>query len=356
MPRIALLLELLKEGVKNGVFPGAVCGIFHGQKTYLLAAGYASLTPFLEPVEEDFIYDLASLTKPLALGITLIHLLEKRPLFDLERPLGDYLELGEPLSKIPLFRFLNHTSGLSAWYPFYLEKPLSLEKIFERIKALPLEYEPGKGCLYSDLNFFLFTYLLEKLYALPFEKLFEEAKERVSFSKRAVLTFKPLLRGIDEEKIVPTSVDPETQRILRGLVEDENTRALSGVSGVAGLFGNIYGVMDLLIEVLKSYKGEKGAFDTEIVRSFLDFRDPQSDFALTFMRPSQKGYSATGGAFSLKTLGHLGYTGCSFFMDLERELIVVLLTNRVHPQRGNEKIKTFRPLFHKAVVENQIFD
>ncbi len=352
MPKIAPLLELLKEGVRKGVFPGAVCGISYRQRTYLLAAGYASLTPFLEPVEEDLIYDLASLTKPLALGVTLMYLLDKRPRFDLERPLGDYLEAERPLSGIPLFRFLNHTSGLSAWYPFYKEKPLTLEKIFLRLKELPLEYEPGKGCLYSDLNFYLFTHLMERIYAEPFEGLFEKAKGGIPFSRRAILPFKPLSKGIDEERVVPTSIDPESQRILRGIVEDENTRALSGVSGVAGLFGNVYGVLDLLIEVLKAYKGEKGGLNPEIVRYFFDFRDPQSDFALTFMRPSRKGYSAAGGAFSEKTLGHLGYTGCSFFIDLERELIVILLTNRVHPQRGDEEIRNFRPKFHRAVVEN----
>lgn len=351
MPQIAPLLELLKEGVKKGVFPGAVCGIFYHPKTYLLAAGYASLTPFPEPVEEEFIYDLASLTKPLALGVTLIYLLDRNPLFDLEKPLGEYLEVERPLSDIPLFRFLNHTSGLSSWYPFYKENSLTLEKIFNRIKGLPLEYEPGKGCLYSDLNFFLFTYLLEKLYEKPFETLFEEVRKRIFFSRRAFLGFKPLEKGIDEEKIVPTSFDPESKKILRGLVEDENTRALSGVSGVSGLFGNVYGVLDLLLELLKAYKGEKGIFNPEVVRYFFEFEDFSSDFTLTFMKPSKKGYSATGGAFSGKAVGHLGYTGCSFFIDLERDLIVILLTNRVHPQRGNEAIKDFRPVFHQRVVE-----
>ncbi len=352
MPKIAPILELLKEGVKKGVFPGAVSGIFYQGRTYVIAGGYASLTPFLEPVEEDFLYDLASLTKPLGLGLTLIYHLNKKPLLDLEKPLRTYLEVEPPLGEVPLFRFLNHTSGLSAWHPFYKEKPQTLEKIFQHIKERPLEYEPGKRCLYSDLNFFLFTYLLERIYGKSFEELFEEAKAKIPFSRKAVLTFKPLLKGIDEERIVPTSIDPETKKILRGIVEDENTRALSGVSGVAGLFGNIYGVLELLIELLKTYRGEESFLNSELIKYFFEFEDPLSDFALTFMRPSKEGYSAAGEALSEKTIGHLGYTGCSFFIDLERDLIVVLLSNRVHPQRGNEKIKDFRPLFHRIVVEN----
>jgi len=350
--KIGPLLELLKEGVREGVFPGAVAGIYYQEKTYILAAGYASLVPFLEPIEEVFLYDLASLTKPLALGLTLMSLLENSKLLDLEKPLKEYLEVPSPFGEIPLFRFLNHTSGLKAWHPFYLEKPLTLEKIFNSIMSLPLEYKPGEKCLYSDLNFFLFTYLLEKVYGKPFETLYEKAKQRILFSRQSFLIFKPTSKGIDEEIIVPTSIDPESKKILRGVVEDENTRALSGVSGVAGLFGNVYGVLDVLIEILKAYQGERNGLNPEIVRYFLEFSDPSSEFTLTFMKPTKAGYSATGGVFSEKTVGHLGYTGCSFFIDLERELIVVLLTNRVHPHRGNEKIKEFRSLFHRAVIEN----
>lgn len=350
MPRIVPLHQLLKDGVEKGVFPGAVSGLFHEGRTYILSAGYASLTPFLEPMEEDFLFDLASLTKPLALGLTLMHLLEEDPSLDLGKPLEAYLEVEGPLGDIPLYRFLNHTSGLKAWYPFYKEGSISLESIFQIIKELSLEFSPGGGSLYSDLNFYLLTYFLEKRYGEPFERLFEKAKARVSMGKRAHLLFKPLEKGIDQEKVVPTSVAKERGKILRGLVEDENTRALGGVSGVAGLFGNIFGVLDLLLALLLSYQG-KGPYKEEIVRHFFEFEEPISEFSLAFMKASTKGYSATGGAFSAKTVGHLGYTGCSFFLDLERELIVVLLTNRVHPHRGNEKIRDFRPLFHQKVVE-----
>jgi len=349
--KVGSLLELLKDGVRKGVFPGAVAGIYYKGRTYVVASGYASLTPFLEPVSEDSLFDLASLTKPLALGLTLIYLLQNDPRLDLESPLSKYLETTSELSKIPLFRFLNHTSGLKAWHPFYQEKPLILEKIFRIIEKLPLEYGPGKGSLYSDLNFYLFTYLLEKIFESPFEVLFERFKESLGLSKKALLTFNPLEKGIDQEVIVPTSLDPETRKLLRGVVEDENTRALSGVSGVAGLFGNVYGVFEALLVVLKAYYGEKSILSSELVRYFVDFRDPASDFALTFMKPSKSGYSAFGGVFSEKSFGHLGFTGCSFIVDPDRTLIVVLLTNRVHPQRENEAIKEFRPLFHQKVIE-----
>lgn len=351
MIKILSLHEHLKKGVKEGVFPGAVLGINYKKSTYLLSAGFSSFTPFLEPMEEGLIFDLASLTKPLAVGLIFINLFHEGLELNLEKPLGYYISAKEPISKIPLFRFLNHTSGLKAWYPFYKEKPLDLEKIYYVIQDLPLEYSPGSRCLYSDLNFFLVTYFLEKLTQTPFENLFEEVKRKLTFTKKEVLVFNPLKKGIDQEKIVPTSYDPESGKILRGVVEDENTRALGGVSGVAGLFGNIYGVLKVLAALLSSYLGEENTFRSESVKYFFEFKDSASEFALIFMKQSKGSYSATGGSLSSKSIGHLGFTGCSFFIDLERNLIIVLLSNRVHPQRGNELIKEFRPLLHKRIIE-----
>ncbi|MCS7149795.1 MAG: beta-lactamase family protein [Caldimicrobium sp.] len=351
MRRVAVILDLLKEAVNKGIFPGAVAGIYYQGSTYIISAGYASITPFLEPLEEDMLYDLASLTKPLAMGITLMDLMSKSSFIDIEKPLEAYLPISKPVGKVPLFRFLNHTSGLRAWHPFYEEGPISIESLFHSILELPLEFSPGNGCLYSDLNFYLLNYFLEYLFKEPFEALFEKALSRFNLNKRAILLFRPLKKEIDQEKIVPTSVDPATGKILRGIVEDENTRALSGVSGSAGLFGNIYGVLNLLEELLWIYEGKAKGINREVCDLFLNFHDPVSDFTLAFMKPSRNGYSATGEVFSEKTVGHLSYTGCSFFMDLERSLIVVLLTNRVHPFRGNDTIKEFRPIFHRRVVE-----
>ena len=351
------LSELLKRAVEENVFPGAIAGISYKNNKYIIKEGYKSLIPFLEPLEETDIFDLASLTKPLGLAFTFMYLLSKDPKINLYSPIGDYLDLKEPLSKIPVYRFLNHTAGLKAWFPFYKELikeniPNKLEWIIRKIEKLPLEYIPGEKCLYSDLDYFLLTYLLERVYQRNLEEPFEIAKKVVFFNKKAFLSFKPLTKGVDQERVVPTSVCPWNRKILRGIVEDENTRVLGGVSGVAGLFGNIYGVLDILEFLLKAYKEKIEKFPQKLVKEFLDFREKGSDFSLGFMLQSLNGYSATGRVFSKKTVGHLGFTGCSFFMDLERELIVVLLTNRVHPDRNNSKIRDFRPIFHKAVLES----
>ena len=351
--QILPIFNLLKKGVEEGIYPGAIAGIWYKEKRYIIITGYKSITPFLEPLEDDDIFDLASLTKPLAFVFTLIFLLSQDPKIDLQKPLKTYLPFKKPIGEIPVYRFLNHTSGLKAWYPFYKEKRiLKLENVVKKIEELPLEYKPGTKSIYSDLGFYLFTYLIEKIYEESFENLFEKAKRIVSFTKKAFLGFCPLKRGIDQEKIVPTSVCPWSNKILRGVVEDENTRALGGISGVAGLFGNIYGVLDILETIFFAYKKEIKGLSQDLLRYFINFKENISDFCLGFMFPSFKGYSATGGVFSKNTIGHLGFTGCSFFMDLEKDLIVVLLTNRVHPNRNNRKIKDFRPKFHKTVVEN----
>lgn len=344
------LSKLLDSGIKEGIFPCAIAGISYQNKKYIIARGYKSLTPFLEPVEDIDIFDLASLTKPLALAFTLIYLLsQNNNKINIFKPIKNYLNLISPLGEVPIYRFLNHTSGLKAWYPFYEmlinkefkeKRDIKLFKIIEKIEIIPLEYTPGKGCIYSDLGYFVLTYLLEKIYKKNLENLFEEAKKNVEFSKKSFLGFKPLEKNISQEMIVPTSVCPWSKKILRGLVEDENTRALDGVSGVAGLFGNIYGVLDILEFLLLAYKEGTKRISSEIVKLFFEFKESISNFSLGFMHNEEK------------TIGHLGFTGCSFFIYLKKDLIVVLLTNRVYLDRSNQKIREFRKIFHEKVLNS----
>jgi CubicO group peptidase (beta-lactamase class C family) len=345
LSRISKIFQLLKEGVDKGVFPSAVCGVSQAGRRYIVACGYLSLTPFVEPVEDYHVYDLASLTKPLAGALILIDKLTEGKPVELFSSVKPYLPLD-----VPFFRLLNHTAGFKPWLPLYKHKPLTLEKAVELIIKEELTYEPGASSAYSDLGYFLLTYLLERMFGKDFENLFEEARSKVSFSRRARLMFKPLEKGVDVEDIAPTSYSEEEKVLLRGVVEDENTRALSGVSAVAGLFGNIYGVLDLLEALLLSYKGS-GPFSQVVVRTFVEFEDKASDFALGFMKVAKNGKSAFGDRFSRKAFGHLGFTGTSFVVDPEKELIVALLTNRVHPDRNNLAIKEFRPVFHNLIAE-----
>ncbi|WP_028841079.1 serine hydrolase domain-containing protein [Thermodesulfobacterium hveragerdense] len=350
------LFELLNEGVKKEVFPGAVAGVYFQQRRYIVGAGYQALIPYIEPIEENTIFDLASLTKPLALVLGFLDFLAKNPkALDLYSPVKNYLDLKPPLSEIPVYRLFNHTSGLKAWHPFYQEileknpeKPL--EYIVRKIEETPLEYIPGEKSLYSDLGYFILTHLLESLSGEPLEKIFEQAKKRISLGKKSFIGFNPLKKGIDQEYMAPTSVCPWVKKLLRGVVEDENTRALGGVSGVAGLFGNIYGVLDVLEFLLNVYQKGNSLF-TDLLKTFIFHREKDSEYALGFMLPNPKEKELLKAKISSNTLRHTGFTGTSFLIDFDQGIIIVLLSNRVHPTRDNLKIRDFRHYFHQQVIE-----
>ncbi len=335
------MFSLLKEGVDKGVFPGAVAGISTPKGRFVVACGYRSYIPFLEPMEDVDIFDLASLTKPLALVLTYVYFASANG-FDLEKPLGEFefISVSDELGKVPVFRFFNHTAGLKAWHPFFEKRPLTLEKLIKEALSLPLEYSPGSKSLYSDLGYFLLTYIFEKHFGLSFYEGFLEIKKELPLSSKAFFDFLPLGK-VDEERLVPTSVCPWERKILRGIVEDENTRALGGVSGVAGLFANVQAVLDVLEFLVELYHHDIGPFSSDVFRKFATHREENSEFALGFMVCDE----------SPSMVRHTGFTGTSFLVDLEKGNIAVLLTNRVHPHRNNLKIKEFRKAFHKLVEE-----
>jgi CubicO group peptidase (beta-lactamase class C family) len=138
-------------------------------------------------------------------------------------------------------------------------------------------------------------------------------------------------------------------------VHDENAYVVGGVQGHAGLFGTAAAVHKLLSELLRAYHGNPAhqLFPRDLVRLFFK-RLPNTDRALGFDMPARKNSSA-GSYFSTHTVGHLGFTGTSFWMDLTRSIVVVLLTNRVHPTRDNEAIKAFRPILHDEVMKGLLY-
>jgi CubicO group peptidase (beta-lactamase class C family) len=142
---------------------------------------------------------------------------------------------------------------------------------------------------------------------------------------------------------------PWRKKILVGQVHDENAYVVGGVEGHAGLFGTADNIYRLLVELLFIYCGRSKStlFHKDLLQRFFK-RLPGTDKALGFDTPSATG-SSCGRGFSQNSVGHLGFTGTSFWMDLERSVIVILLTNRVHLSRENEDIKQFRPVLHDAV-------
>ncbi len=157
---------------------------------------------------------------------------------------------------------------------------------------------------------------------------------------------------IEKHNIAATERCLWRDRIIQGEVHDEHCFLMGGVAGHAGLFGTLDGVLSLCTHIQKTWKGKKTGLpvDKRILDIALQRKYPDRTWCLGFDTPSTTGYTSAGKYLSKKSVGHLGYTGTSFWIDPEKYTILVLLTNRVHPSRENKKIKEFRPWFHDQVM------
>jgi CubicO group peptidase (beta-lactamase class C family) len=349
------LAQLLEEGRDQGVYSAAVALVGkNGELLWQGAAGRASRDPESPPVTLDTIFDLASLTKPLATTLALM-LLADRGLLSLTTTLGEVFPVPWlPADKRPLTlkSLLAHRAGLPAWRPFY-EKvlaapPTERPGLLARLAAAePLEYSPENATLYSDLGFMILQAVVEKVSGQVLDTLCRQGLyEPLGLS---VLGFQPKSRLPAERYTWAATEEPSTPGCpAAGDVHDENARAAGGVAGHAGLFGTGPEVFTLVARLYKAYhgQGEGLGISPEIVRQFLT---PVAPGARTpgFDVPTP-GQSSAGRYFSPLSVGHTGFTGTSFWLDLKQGQMVVLLTNRVHLNRDNDKIKAFRPRFHEA--------
>jgi len=352
--------DLLDKGVDEGTFPGAVLLVAHrGNVDFLERSGFRSIIPRRLPMEKDTVFDLASLTKPLATTLGMMKLVEKG-LIDLDQPLDKLLQtvpLRDKRALTPRL-LLSHSAGLADWKPFYMKlvqfSPEFRKSILrEQIIDLPFAYSPGTACLYSDLGYMLLEWITEERTGESMSSFLGRSfYDRMSI-KKTFLGSENRPESIKIEQFAATEDCPWRGKILRGEVHDENAYALGGYSGHAGLFGTaeeVFAVANLLRE---HYREERDDFFSEAtVREFFKKQNIVKDctFALGWDTPSSENSSA-GVYFSEHSVGHLGFTGTSLWMDLVKDVIVIFLTNRVHPTRENEKIRAFRPLIHDTVME-----
>jgi CubicO group peptidase (beta-lactamase class C family) len=264
---------------------------------------------------------------------------------------------------------LTHRSGLPGWRPFYerLEaggvvpelsggKQSIKQHVLKMIRDEPLIYVRGERSVYSDLGFMLLGFLVERLSGMALDLWCEEEIVRplradpMMFCPTAGRAQRDVMRPIvDVSRIAPTEQDEWRNRLLHGEVHDENAAAMGGVAGHAGLFGTAESVLAVSGAWLSGYHGRKSILEGELVRQFTTRQKSaaRSSWALGWDTPSVP--SSSGSHFSERSFGHLGYTGTSLWIDPLCELEVVLLSNRVHPSRRNEKIKSFRPYIHDLV-------
>ncbi len=361
----------LQSAVDGGVFPGAQLAVrLRGELVCVVTAGRLSSEPPGLPVQATTIYDLASLTKPLV-TVTSVLLLIQRAKVALEDPVQEVLaELhGAPIGQATVRDLLTHRSGLPGWRPFYKQLDArdmvsglpggdqpAKQHVLEMIRDEPLIYVRGERSLYSDLGFMLLGFLVERLSGMALDLWCEEAIVRPL--QADPMMFRPTAGRaqsdvvgpiVDVSRIAPSEQDEWRNRLLRGEVHDENAAAMGGVAGHAGLFGTAESVLAVSGAWLRGYYGRESILERELVGQFTTRHESaaRSSWALGWDTPSAP--SSSGSSFSERSFGHLGYTGTSLWIDPSCELEVVLLSNRVHPSRRNEKIKVFRPLIHDLV-------
>lgn len=350
---------MMRQAVADGVFPGAVLRVIKdGQTAFSRAYGAANIFS-RRPVREATVFDLASLTKPLATALAVLILVQEGGA-GLDQPLEELLPCfgRRRKGKITVRQLLAHTSGLPDYRPYYLEvSRLEPEKRRQALNWLvaaePLKAAPGLGTQYSDLGFMLLRRVVEAVSGLRLDRFVEQRICRPMGLED--LFFIALDRPPPAREYAATEVCPWRGFLVEGQVHDENTWAVGGVDGQAGLFGTAEAVGTLLSELLAAYNGQPGLglFDPRAVREFLLPNGP-GERALGFDTPSLEG-SSSGHRFSKQTVGHLGFSGTSFWIDLTRNVAVVLLTNRIHPSRENGRIRAFRPKIHDAVMEGLSF-
>lgn len=362
------LVRLMDAAIADGVFPGgALLVSVGGRKVHLSFHGHRSLDPAAGLVDAETCFDLASLTKVLA-TTPLVLLSIQRGIVELDEPvhrtLRDYA--GDERHAVTIRMLLDHSSGLPAWRPYYqkvaseadgawLATPAGRDAVRRMAAAEIPEAAPGTRSRYSDLGFILLDWVLEQRTGRPMDVLFSEwlagplSLESIFFVDLKAPDKAARVR--QARRFAATERCPWRRRTLMGEVHDDNTYAMGGVSGQAGLFGTVQDAAALADVWLSSCLHDSRLFESSLVREFWKKSAlPGSTRALGFDTPSPHA-SQAGSRLGPRAVGHLGFTGTSLWIDPDRELIVVLLTNRVHPTRQNDAIKQFRPVLHDRVAE-----
>ena len=343
--------SVMARHVAERTTPGAVGLVVCGEGVVARwAVGRHTYDANAPQVQPDDIYDLASLTKVVAMTtICLVLCSQERMNLD-DRAVDRVAAFeGDGREEVTVRDLLAHCSGLPAHRRFY-ETCRSQEEVLEAICHTPQVYARGAESIYSDLGFILLGRIVELAVDEPLDRLaLKLVFEPMEMNET---TFRPGRELLP--RIPPTEQDGgRRKRLIHGEVHDENAWVMGGVAPHAGLFATA----DDLGRFLRAWLGEgmldgRRLLDREWVRRFTTRADivPESTRALGWDTVSASG-SMAGRHFSPRSYGHSGFTGTTLWVDPERNLGVVLLTNRVHPTRENEGIRRMRPEFHDAIAE-----
>ncbi|HEY1679221.1 MAG TPA: serine hydrolase domain-containing protein [Candidatus Sulfotelmatobacter sp.] len=365
--RFSAAFSAIRQAVENRAFPGASLAVTHaGELAALKSFGSFVYNGDLDrnpQVEPGTIFDLASLTKPIA-TTTMAMILYERGKLELNAPVAgavpEILDTSGGDSRrgdITFRMLLAHSSGFPAYEKLYL-KANSRDDLIRAAFTTALTANPGTRAEYSDIGFIILGTALERIAEEPLDHFCQ----REIFGPLAMTqtTFNP---PVELRSQIPPTADETTptgssdkvprstfrNRIIQGEVQDENAFVFGGVAGHAGLFSRAEDLARFAHAMLRQgnpiLRGETVSLFTG-----RESTPAGTSRALGWDTPSAPSQSGT--HFGPKSFGHLGYTGTSLWIDPERELSITLLTNRTWPDCSDHAIKQVRPKVHDAIAES----
>lgn len=357
--QFAALYRVLGDAISARAFPGCAFGVLADGEVVLQGAlGHFTYDEGAPVVSADTVFDVASITKVVSTTAAAM-LLYQRGRLDLDLALGDLLPgfvvgraQGDSARHVTLRHLLAHNSGLPGYAEFF-RTAATPAALFRACLQLPLESEPGTRAEYSDPGFILLGKALE---VLTREYLAIWVRREVFEPLGLVATcFCP---AADRRLLIPATEEDTTfrHRRIQGEVQDENACVLKGAAGHAGLFSNVTDLLRFASEILEagqkpsSEGGDLHLFEYATVELFAQRQGPESSSrALGWDTPSEN--STSGRYFSPRSIGHLGFSGCSLWIDRDARVAVAMLTNRTWPDRRCRLIREVWPAFHDAARE-----
>ena len=343
--------EILLQAITQKVFPG--CSVALGNSNSVLWSsgfGYLSLSK-QKMVSPNTLYDLASLTKVVGTASVAVQLLASESLAlndSVSKWIPEFVANHDESAlreEITIQHLLTHTSGLPAWKPIY-KSASNYKETIAAICQTDLEQPPGEKYRYSDLGMMLLGEILSRAGKSPLAKLEQD------------LVFKPLgmnqtLRNPPQKcwsEVAPTERIGDSQNFYQGVVHDENARGGEGLTGHAGLFSNVVDLSKFAQAWLNAVRGDKSLFDSTLARQFSSRQkipgDSRRGLSWQLFSPGGSG----GTLLSESAFGHTGFTGTSLWIDPEKDLFLILLSNRVHPTRKNSRHLAIRRQFADTIV------
>ena len=351
-PATNKLRYLLEEAVSDSAWPGGVLfAARKGEVVFFEAVGFHTYKKE-NPTRPDDIFDLASVTKVIATTSAVMKCYE-RGLIDLDDPVQKYLpafrENGKNKQKITIRNLLTHTSGLPPFKQYFLMDTDAEARIDSVLRTQTI-YAPGDTTVYSDVGLISLGKLIESVTGQPLDVFVQQQ----IFSPLGMKNtgYNPSKDKL--ERIVPTEISLLTGTLIHGIVHDENSYSMGGVTGHAGLFSTA-GDLAIFSQMMlnKGTYDSVRIFEPETVDLFTKRANITENSSRCLGWDSPSGRASGGVYLSDASFGHTGFTGTSLWIDPENQIVVILLTNAVHPHRSwkSPKYYQWRQRIHSAVYE-----